>query len=139
MKKFLITVNGQKYNVEVESLDDDDQLKSQPYIGGGYQPNYHQEKLRTHHDWETLHHPVATKTNASQNTVPGTVASPVNGTLVEIKIKPGQQISTSDVAFVIEAMKMKTNIYPSSDGIVKSIEVNVGDAIEQGQILIHYQ
>ncbi len=139
MKKFLITVNGQKYNVEVESLDEEDQLKNQPYISGGYQPNYLLEKLRTHHDWETLHHPVANKTNAAHNAIPGTVLSPVNGTVIEVKIKPGQQITTGDVAFVVEAMKMKTNIFPSSDGVVKSIEVNVGDAIEQGQILIHFQ
>ena len=133
MKKYQITVNGQKYFVEVESLDEDDSLKMQNH---GYHPNYLREKAHSEHTWDNIH-PSVPKKNV--NAEHGVLNSPVNGTVLEIKVNPGMQTNPSEIAFVVEAMKMKTNIYPGSVGVIKSVDVKLGDRVEQGQKLLTYE
>jgi len=62
------------------------------------------------------------------------ILSTVTGKVIEINITPGQAITEDDEAFVVEAMKMENVVY-GEEGTVKSVLVNVGDAVEEDQPL----
>jgi biotin carboxyl carrier protein len=132
MKKLLITVNGKRYDVDVEVVQDDDIIETAP----PFRP-----PSRTMDSYVT---PVTTPLPPLQKSK-GTVGdkksltSPINGIVLEIPIKEGQAVKENDVLFVLEAMKMKTNIASPQNGKIKSLKVKVGDKIESGQHLLTFE
>lgn len=71
----------------------------------------------------------------SKNAFDGTVKSPMQGTIVDIKVEPGQEVKTGDVLFVQEAMKMENPIKSPVDGTVGEILVTLGQALAAGTAL----
>jgi len=82
--------------------------------------------------------PVATKSKAT-GADKKTLTSPINGVILEIPVKEAQAVKQNDVLFVLEAMKMKTNISSPQTGKIKAIKVKVGDKIEAGQALLVFE
>ena len=131
MKKLLITVNGKRYEVEVEVLQDEimpppdtraplprpipPSASPVPRVSGPAAPK-----------------PVPLADDAK------TLTSPINGVLLEIPVKPEQEVKENDVLCILEAMKMKTNISSPHAGKIKTILVSVGDTIEAGKPLIMF-
>jgi biotin carboxyl carrier protein len=64
------------------------------------------------------------------------VASPIAGTVLELRCRPGDPVAVGQTLLVLEAMKMKTNITASAAGRVKAVPVAVGDTVREGQILV---
>jgi glutaconyl-CoA/methylmalonyl-CoA decarboxylase subunit gamma len=130
MKRLLITVNGKRYEVDVEVVQDDDLIQSQPVF---------RPPVRTMDSYVTpVTAPLPTKTKHS-TADKKTLASPINGIVLEIPVKEGQSVKENDVLFVLEAMKMKTNISSPQTGKIKSIKVKVQDTIEAGQALLVFE
>lgn len=67
------------------------------------------------------------------------VASPVAGTVLEVHCRNGEAFAANKVLFVLEAMKMKTSIVAPQVGRVTQILVAPGDAVQEGQALLHYE
>jgi len=67
------------------------------------------------------------------------IASPVAGTVLEVKVKVGDALQENQVVLVLETMKMKTSIAAPARGKVAEILVGVGDAVKEGQALLAYQ
>ncbi len=65
--------------------------------------------------------------------------APINGVIIEIPISVGQKINAGEVLFVVEAMKMKTNISANGAGVIKQIHCKVQDTIEAGQELVTFE
>lgn len=132
MKKLLITVNGKRYEVDVEVVQDDDVIASQP----AFRP-----PARTMDSYVS---PVTTPlpSTGKGKSAAGdkkTLTSPINGVILEIPVKEGQAVKQNDVLFILEAMKMKTNISSPQTGKIKSIKVKVGDKIEAGHPLLVFE
>jgi biotin carboxyl carrier protein len=109
MKKLLVTVNGIKYEVEVEVIEDDDNSQICLHTFSrkcGVQPKHFESGIKTN----TLFSPAKPKAPAGNHDEAGVLKSPINGILLEINVKPGQSVAENDVLFVLESMKMKTNI-----------------------------
>jgi acetyl-CoA carboxylase biotin carboxyl carrier protein len=51
-------------------------------------------------------------------------------------VKVGDQVSAGDILFVIEAMKVMNQIPSTKSGVVKSIEIENGQAVEFGEPLM---
>ncbi len=66
----------------------------------------------------------------------GAVASPIAGTVVEVKCRPGDEVKRGQTLLVVEAMKMNTSITAPSSGQVKSVKVAAGDNVREGQTLV---
>ena len=127
MKKLMITVNGKRYEVDVEVVQDDEAIEPQP----AFRP-----PPRTVNSYVT---PPASSLPPKPRVSVGdskTLTSPINGVVLEIPVNDGQTVQVNDPLFVLEAMKMKTNISSPQQGTVKSIRVKVGDTIEAGQVLL---
>ena len=67
---------------------------------------------------------------------PGTAVAPTPGTVVAVRVSPGDTVSQSDVLVVLEAMKMEHSVVAAADGTVASVRVSVGDAIAEGAVLV---
>jgi len=66
------------------------------------------------------------------------VISPLPGVIVAILVKPSDSVTRGQELCTLEAMKMKNAIRANRDGVVASIEVNIGDQVGHGQVLITY-
>ncbi len=83
--------------------------------------------------------PAAAKGAAAAPAAGGeTVSAPIPGVIQEVNVKAGQTVKKGDVLFVLEAMKMKNNITAMRDGKVASVNVNKGDSVTHGQVLMSY-
>lgn len=67
------------------------------------------------------------------------VKAPMPGLVLKILVEPGQHIQKGDSLIVLEAMKMENIIKATGAGIVKSIPVNLKDAVDKNQILIEME
>lgn len=64
------------------------------------------------------------------------VTAPLNGKIVQVMVKVGDQINAGDTVCTLEAMKMENSITAESAGTVKAILVNPGDQVDGGQGLV---
>ena len=64
------------------------------------------------------------------------VLAALAGNVVQVLVKPGDQIVSGQTVMVLEAMKMETNVTAARDGVVQSVDVAVGDAVKVGDSLL---
>ena len=67
------------------------------------------------------------------------ITSPMPGDILEVKVKPGDSVNPGDVVCVLEAMKMKNMIRTAQAGVVASVEVAAGQAVDFGAILVTFE
>jgi len=67
------------------------------------------------------------------------VASPIAGTVVEVKCRVGESVAANAVLMVIEAMKMNTAITAPVAGKIKTVAVAAGDHVREGQRLVEFE
>lgn len=65
----------------------------------------------------------------------GDALSPLAGIVKAIDAAAGATVTEGDVVITLEAMKMYTPINATASGTIKAIHVNIGDAVEEGQVL----
>jgi len=136
MKKLRITVDGKVYDVDVEIIQDDDNQ---------ILPSYYQQSspdiVQSVQQRQNIPPVAASKRskNVVTNTDSNVITSPINGVVLEIKVKVGDKVNENDTVIVLEAMKMKTNISSPTSGEIASIAVNQGDTIESGDILVTFK
>lgn len=66
------------------------------------------------------------------------VFSPLPGVIVAVLVKPGEAVERGQELCTLEAMKMKNAIRANREGTIASVEINVGDQVNHGQVLITY-
>ncbi len=64
--------------------------------------------------------------------------APMGGTVMEIRVKPGDTVKPGDIVLVYEAMKMENDLACTLGGVVKQILVNEGDVMATDQPLIEF-
>ena len=52
------------------------------------------------------------------------------------KVKAGASVKAGDVLVILEAMKMENEIVAPQDGTVASVNVNKGDTVNSGDVLV---
>jgi oxaloacetate decarboxylase alpha subunit len=86
--------------------------------------------------------PVATPTGPDLVVTPpivsgsGVVISPLAGVILKVNVNVGAHIAEGDVVFVMEAMKMETEIRAKVGGIVSAVNVRQGDSVSVGDVLV---
>lgn len=82
---------------------------------------------------------IAAAAPSSTNGSGNVLVAPLPGTVVEVFVKPGDQVEAGQVILIIEAMKMKNSIRSVRDGNVKSVLVNAGQAVAHKQPLVEFE
>jgi methylmalonyl-CoA carboxyltransferase small subunit len=133
--KLRITVDGKAYEVDVEVA-----APEHPIYGvGGYFPMSPARVPAPAPAVAVPPPPLAGEAPAAAVNVEKVCRSPISGIVVRIAAKPGQQIQVGDGVLVLEAMKMETDITAPVAGKVSRINVNVGDSVKGGQVLVEFE
>jgi pyruvate carboxylase len=64
------------------------------------------------------------------------VGAPIPGMVTALNITVGVKVAKGDKIATLEAMKMQTTLYAHADGVVEQVLVEVGDAVESGDLLV---
>lgn len=65
--------------------------------------------------------------------------APMPGSIVAVNVSTGVSVKKGDVLFVLEAMKMESEITAPEDGVVAQVMVAKGTSVSTGQILLTFQ
>ena len=125
MRMFRVTVNGNQYEVGIEELT-------------GGQPGPVPARPATAPTAAAAASPGA---STRQETAPvpadsGTVSAAIPGTILDVRVKVGQQVKRGDILVILEAMKMENEIMAPRDGQVASVHVEKGTAVNVGSPLV---
>lgn len=116
--KYVVTINGKQYDVEVEK------------VSGGYKPMSMGAKAAPAAPAPAA--PKAAPVSAGDNTV----TSPMPGTILGVKVKEGDAVKAGQLVIILEAMKMENEIVAPADGVVASVAVKEGDTVETDATLV---
>jgi biotin carboxyl carrier protein len=67
---------------------------------------------------------------------PRTILSFIPGTVLDIFVKPEDDVKKGEVLMILDAMKMQNKLKCPMDGKVKSIKVKKGDKVSKGTVLV---
>ena len=70
---------------------------------------------------------------------PNQIGAPLQGRLSKLLVSVGDEVEENDVLFVIEAMKMETNVAATGTGIVKLIPLKEGELVEQDDMIVELE
>ena len=75
--------------------------------------------------------------NAGKNI--DSISAPMPGLILDILVEEGQEVNEEDQLLILEAMKMENIITSPRQGVIKSVSVSKGDAVEKKQLLIEFE
>jgi acetyl-CoA carboxylase carboxyltransferase component len=64
------------------------------------------------------------------------VTAPMQSTVVQVAVAPGDAVDEHTVVVVLEAMKMEHGVHAPATGYVRDIHVAVGDTVLEGAVLV---
>ena len=67
------------------------------------------------------------------------IKAPMPGLILDIHVKEGQEVKEDEGLLILEAMKMENVITSPRDGVIKSVNIAKGDAIDKGHLLIEFK
>lgn len=69
----------------------------------------------------------------------GSLAAPMNGSIVRLLVSPGQAVEQGDGLVVLEAMKMEHTVRASRAGVIRALCCEEGQMVSEGTVLIEMQ
>jgi biotin carboxyl carrier protein len=147
VKKLNVTVNGITFEVEVELIEEGDTQEVSTFPVPNTSVYQQPSPMATASPEVTRPQLIAEPSPKFNKPQPvGTkglddsaLYSPMNGKIMDVKVKIGQFVKSGQVVIEMEAMKMKTNIYSNRDGSIKTILVTTGSLVESGQKLLEFE
>lgn len=67
------------------------------------------------------------------------ITAPMPGDIVDVGVRVGDRVSAGDVVCVLEAMKMKNMIRTATAGVIATVEVSPGQAVNYGAVLVTFE
>jgi acetyl-CoA/propionyl-CoA carboxylase biotin carboxyl carrier protein len=64
-----------------------------------------------------------------------TVTSPMQGTVLQVRVADGDTVEAEQVICIVEAMKMENEVHTLRDGIVSELSVAPGEPVRTGQVI----
>ena len=132
--KYVVTVNGKKFEVEVEKVGGAAKsLSRQPVERAERETVVKSEPVV---ETKVAAAPVEAAPAATSTTGGTTITSPMPGTILDVKVNVGDKVKFGQTLAILEAMKMENDIPATADGEVAEIKVKKGDAVETDSVLI---
>lgn len=141
MRKFLIKVNNNQYEVEVEEIRDDSVTAADDAV------NTSSAAVKTTHisdDGSMKKEPAMAPEREKMVKAPSIggkignvkITAPMPGTVLKVRAGIGTQVKKGQVLLLLEAMKMENEIVAPVDGVISSVNVAEGNSINAGDLLI---
>ena len=132
--KYVVTLNGKKYDVEVNESEAVITSVSNAAPVAPVAPVAPAAPV-------AAPAPAASTAPGAPTAVVGTavsgtqITSPMPGTILKLNVAEGQAVKAGDVVLVLEAMKMENEIVAPCDGTIKQLLVSKGSTVDTDQIL----
>ncbi len=120
--KYVVTLNGKKYEVDVTKTD---------AVITSVAPVAAAPAAAT----APAAAPAAPAAPAAATAEGARVTAPMPGNILSVNYAPGQQVKEGDVMFILEAMKMENEIVAPASGTVKQVLVSKGSVVETDAVL----
>jgi biotin carboxyl carrier protein len=131
MKKFLIKVNGNQYEVEVEEVRDG--VVSAPAVYAAAPVATAPVAAPAAPAAPAPAAPAKAAANGSAGAVK--ITAPMPGTILKVVANVGDKVKRGQVLLILEAMKMENELVAPSDGTVATINVSKGASVNAGDLL----
>jgi len=132
MKKYNFEIDGKKFEVEVNLLNSNDaQVKVND-------KNF-DIKISNNLPEPKKSEPKKSEPKIPDQSVqgnPGDLLALMPGKILKVLVSEGQKIKMGEPVIIMESMKMEQTIVSSADGVINSINVNEGETIEVGSVMI---
>ena len=135
MKDYSLKINGNQYDISIEDVNEESTMANVTVNGVAYEVEIVGEQASKMKKPQVVPAPKA----AGLSVTPTTglqVKSPLPGTILSVNVKEGDRVAPRQTLFVLEAMKMENNIDAERGGVVKSIHVQKGATVMEGDLLI---
>ena len=146
--KYVVTMNGKRYEVEVERMSAFHMLTREE-IASGVSTPVQPPKAAAPAPAAAAPAPAAAAPAPAASPAPAaaaapaakaapggtSVTSPMPGAVLGVKVNVGDKVSAGQTMFVLEAMKMENEIVAPVDGTVASINVKTGDTVDTDQVM----
>ena len=130
--EFNISLHGETYNIQLTGAGPHEQHQRHLYLTvDGVPEQVLLQPLNEYTGQNSAGRP------ASRG--PGDISSSMPGNVVEVMAKEGEQVAIGDTLFIIEAMKMETEIKAQVAGLVVAVHINKGDRVTPGEALIQIE
>ena len=124
MRKFVINVNGNQYEVEVEEVRDGSTVAATPAAPAAPQASQAPQAAP------------AAKADTSVPSGAAKVTAPMPGTILAVNVSKGDTVKKGDVVAILEAMKMENEIAATQDGTITSVNVAKGASVNSGDVIV---
>ena len=152
MKDYSLKINGNQYDISIDNVNEESTMANVTVNGVSYEVEIVGEEASKTKKPQVVPAPKSAglsvtptsvaasapkPVNASTPAGPGLqVKSPLPGTILTVNVKEGDHVAPRQTLFVLEAMKMENNIDAERGGVVKSIHVQKGATVMEGDLLI---
>jgi pyruvate carboxylase subunit B len=140
--EFVITVHGEQYHVQIAGRGEHTQDGRTFFIRlDGRLEEVLLKPVRELSPTEVVSGDLSSlgmevKPKRSKPVALGDVASPISGKIVNIKVKPGDEVKEGDVLFVVEAMKMENEVHSPISGVVEEVLAQVGETVNPDEVVV---
>lgn len=139
MAEYRYRINGHTYNIEIGAENGGTIEVS---VNGKVYTVERQE-ISTTADMAPISIPVQKTVARHKDTAPSAldantaaVTAPLPGTIISIKVKPGDKVTANQTVAILEAMKMENEIEAGYAGTVSEVKVAERDTVLEGAVLI---
>lgn len=137
MKQYTFKINGNDYNVEINSVSGniaDVTVNGTPYkVEMENAPAAPVQAVPvTAAAPSVVPQPAVPKAASSAKTI----TSPLPGVIIAVKVNVGEAVKAGQVVAILEAMKMENEIQAESDGTVTAVNVSKGDSVLEGAAIV---
>jgi biotin carboxyl carrier protein len=138
MKKYKFTISGNDYDVHIKDIEDN--TAEVDVNGTLYEVVIHNE-IKASKTPRLVRKPLEKRPGEGEikkkeTTGKHDVTAPLPGTILKLNVSVGDVVTEGQNVLVMEAMKMENQVQTSKGGEVISIKVNVGDAVQQDDVLM---
>jgi len=138
MKQYKFKINGNEYNVAVNSVSGI--IADVTVNGTSYQVEMENAPAAPVQQAAPAVAPVSAPQPAAPAAKPATggkaVTSPLPGVIIAVKVNVGDAVKAGQVVAILEAMKMENEIQAESDGTVTAVNVAKGDSVLEGAAIV---